>query len=233
MFYLQNFEALGSGAFDDQVAVTTAQMQGRVYESGVINQLVAARGWLGPFISSREGPSSSCHRFADLRALLGHLVGVAEKVGDIDAASLVVRGLSEHVEELKTWFAVESRSGGSQAMLARISSLIERAHFVSYPRAAPGGERLVLVGDVGLANSAPTVLGADVLTEMIRGAVLSRADIDAPEQRDALDGFVASYYAAVDVHASRLRLEAAFHPQFCRGEVEALSPQGINVSRRE
>lgn len=228
--FLAAFEALGPGAFDDQAAVTTAQMQGRAYETGVINQLIAARSWLGPLIS-RPAP-----HFANLPALVSHLSSVAAAAGDIGAATLVIRGLTEHTEVMKSWFAVER--SGALAVLSRVESFGTRACFVSLLRAAPGGERLILESEAAAeqpqdpqSSAAPTVVSPAALTEMVRGAVLSRVDAETAAQRDALDRFVAAHYAAVDVHALRLRLEAAFHPDFSTGASGAREELRVEVRK--
>lgn len=213
--FLAGFEALGPGAFDDQAALITAQMQGRAYETGVINQLIAARSWLGPLFA-RPAP-----HFPDLPAVVSHLSSVATAAGDIAAAALVIRGLAEHTEEIRSWFSVER--SGALAVLSRVESFGTRARFVSLLRAAPGGERLILESDAagsqmpGDPAASISVVSPAALTEMVRGAVLSRVDAESAEHRDALDRFVAAHYAAAEAHAVRLRLEATFHPDFSAG----------------
>lgn len=126
MQFVASFDALGPAAFDRQASVVTARMQGRPYESGLVNELCAAvrvMRLFTPLPPAADGSVTA--RYASLPELHAALATISASEERASAETAVeqqielLQSLSGHVQELKGWFA-DGATEDASAVLARI-----------------------------------------------------------------------------------------------------------------
>ena len=126
MQFVASFDALGPASFDRQASVVTARMQGRPYESGLVNELCAAvrvMRLFTPLPPAADGSVTARYAsLSELHAALATISASEERAAAetaVDQQIELLQSLSGHVQELKGWFA-DGATEDATAVLARI-----------------------------------------------------------------------------------------------------------------
>jgi hypothetical protein len=203
--------------FDNSVVFLNGELQGYAFGLSLLNNTIAVRQLLEPFINVVKDPKSK--DALSLKKFCGTISKQLRQFSteELDRRLEKIRNVLERLPEIKAWF---SRTTGFSldTILPFVSSLLREGYYRSRLRLNARGEELSLY----FVDKALDVDGKQIerelpranLQDLICGTIFVNQESIAEEKLKELNRFKKVYQLAHEIHTLRLALEESGHPNY-------------------